>query len=81
MGEDSKGIAASEGSDGIGSCQTQDVGISPQEDRGGAAGTVGEGKGSQEKGGLEPREPAPRMRQAFLLEVNLWAVRTVEALK
>jgi hypothetical protein len=34
MGEDSKGIAASEGSDGIGSCQTQHVGISPQKDRG-----------------------------------------------
>jgi len=52
MGEDSKGIAASEGSDGIGSCQTQHVGISPQKDRGCSKGTVGEGEGGEE-GGIE----------------------------
>jgi hypothetical protein len=53
MGEDSKGIAASEGSDGIGSCQTQHVGISPQKDRGCSKGTVGEGEGGEEEGGIE----------------------------
>ena len=53
MGEDSKGIAASEGSDGIGSCQTQHVGMSPQKDRGCSKGTVGEGEGGEEEGGIE----------------------------
>jgi hypothetical protein len=65
MGEGSKGIAASEGGDGLGSCKTHHVGIIPQEDCGGTAGTVGEGEGGEEEGGVEPREPAARMRQAF----------------
>jgi hypothetical protein len=43
-------FAASEGSDGFGSCQTHHVGISPQEDRGGTAGKVGEGAGREEGG-------------------------------
>ena len=37
------------------------VGISPQEDRGGTASAVGEGKGSEEEGGVE---------QMSLLEVR-----------
>jgi len=41
-----------------GSCEAQHhVGVSPQEDRSSAAGTVGEGEGGQE-GCLEPAEPA-----------------------
>jgi hypothetical protein len=32
--------------------QADDVSISPQEDRGGAAGTVGEGEGTAETGGV-----------------------------
>jgi hypothetical protein len=54
MGEVSEWIEASEGYDGLGSCQTHHVGVSPQEDRGGAAGEMGEGQGGEEKGGLGP---------------------------
>jgi hypothetical protein len=50
MGEGSEWIAVREGSDGFGSCQTHDVSISPQEDRGGAAGTLGAGEGGEEGG-------------------------------
>jgi hypothetical protein len=42
MGDCSEGIETSGGS---GSCEAHHVGISPQEDRSGAAGTVGEGEG------------------------------------
>jgi hypothetical protein len=52
MGKCSKGIAASECSDGFGSCQAHYVGVSPQEDRGGTAGAVGEGEDGQEEGGV-----------------------------
>jgi hypothetical protein len=52
MGKGSEWIAASE-NDGPGSCKAHNVGISPQEDRGGAAGTVGEGEGWEEEGGIE----------------------------
>jgi hypothetical protein len=38
--------------------QAHHVGTSPQEDRGGTAGEVGEGEGCEEEGGLEPAEPA-----------------------
>jgi hypothetical protein len=41
MGKCSEWIAASEGCDALGSRQAHHVGISPQEDRGGTAGTVG----------------------------------------
>ena len=84
MGKGTEGTEASSGeseNNWLGSCKAHYVGISPQEDRRRSTGTLGEGTGGEEEGGLEPREPAPRMRQAFLLEVNLWAVRTVEALK
>jgi hypothetical protein len=37
------------------SCQTHHVCISPQENRGGAAGEVGEGEGGSEEGGIELR--------------------------
>jgi hypothetical protein len=36
----------------LGSCQTHDVGISPQKDCGGAAGEVGKGEGGEEVGSL-----------------------------
>jgi hypothetical protein len=54
--EDPKGIEVSEGCDGFGSCETHHVGIRPEEDRGGATGTVGEGKGGSEEGGLGPKK-------------------------
>jgi hypothetical protein len=53
MGEGPEWNAAS---DGLGTCKTSHVGMSPQEDRGGAAGTVGEGKGGSEEGGLGPKK-------------------------
>ena len=52
MGKGSEGIeASSEGSENnwLGSCEAHHVGISPQEDRGGTAGTVGEGEGGKKK--------------------------------
>jgi tRNA(Arg) A34 adenosine deaminase TadA len=52
MGEGSEWIEAS-GGNCFGSCQTHHVGISPQEDRGGAAGEVGEGEGGEEESGVE----------------------------
>jgi hypothetical protein len=45
VGKCSKGIAASEGFDGLGSCGAHHVTISPKEDCGGTAGAVGEGEG------------------------------------
>jgi hypothetical protein len=51
MGAGSKWIEASSGdseNDWIGTCEAHDVGISPQEDRGGAAGTLGTGEGGEE---------------------------------
>jgi hypothetical protein len=65
MGEGSEWIEASEECDGRGSCQAHHVGVSPHEDRGGRTCTLGEVQGGEEEGGLEPREPAARMRQAF----------------
>ena len=59
-------FAVREGSDGFDSRErSYDVGISPQEDRGGAASEVGEGEGGEE-GGVRPMELAARMWQAFL---------------
>jgi hypothetical protein len=54
MGEGSEGSEASEDSGGHGSCETHHVDFSPQEDCGGAKGTLGEGEGGAEEGGLEP---------------------------
>jgi hypothetical protein len=58
MGKCSETVAANTGGEvnGIGSCQAHHVGISPEEDRSGTAGTVGEGEGGEE-GGLEQTEP------------------------
>jgi hypothetical protein len=50
MGKCSEGIAASEGSDGLGSCKAHHVGSRPQKDRGGAAGTLGQDEGWEEGG-------------------------------
>ena len=44
MGEGWEWVAAGQGNDGCGSCQTYHVGIHPQEDRGGTTGAVGEGE-------------------------------------
>jgi hypothetical protein len=54
MEKGSKGIAASGGENCFGSCEAHHVGIRPQEDRGGTAGTVGEGEGGSEEGGVGP---------------------------
>jgi hypothetical protein len=73
MGKSSKGTEASSGeseNNWLGSCKTHHVGISPEEDRSGAAGTVGEVQSSEEEGDVEPLEPAAQMRQAFVLEVD-----------
>jgi len=65
MGEGAEGIAASSrGSEnnGLGSCEAHHVGISPQEDCGGAAGEVGEDTGEAEEGCcLEPTGPVERI--------------------
>jgi hypothetical protein len=45
VGKGSKGITATEGSDGFGSCEAHHVGISPQKDRGCSKGKVGKGEG------------------------------------
>jgi hypothetical protein len=56
LGESSEGIASSEGSDGFGSCQAHDVGVSPEEDRSGTKGAVGEAEnGTTEEGGIDPQ--------------------------
>jgi hypothetical protein len=57
MGEDSRGIEASSSggvSDNydLGSCEAHVVSGGTQENRGGAAGTVGEGEGGAEEDGL-----------------------------
>ena len=81
MGESPEGTPACSENNRCGSCKAHHVGICPQEDRRRTAGALGAGEGASEKeSGLEPREPAPRMRQAFVLAVNLCAVRTVETL-
>jgi len=52
MGKGSEGIAASSrGSENnwLGTCQAHNVNFSPQEDRGGTAGEVGEGEGRTEE--------------------------------
>jgi hypothetical protein len=53
MGEGSEWIAASEGSGGLGSSKAHHFGISPQKDRGGTAGEVGESQGGEEGGCLK----------------------------
>jgi hypothetical protein len=53
MGKGSQPIAASSGNR-FGSCEAHDVGISPQEDRCGTAGAVGQGEGWEEEGSIGP---------------------------
>ena len=62
MGEGTRRVATNSSGegDGLGSCEAHNVGISPQEDRGGTAGKVGEGEGGEE-GWLEPAEPVTRI--------------------
>jgi hypothetical protein len=55
--------ASSRGSENncVGICEAHHVGISPQEDRGGTAGKMGEGEGASEEGGVKRsaiKEPA-----------------------
>ena len=50
MGKDSEKIAASGGS--LRTCEAHHVGISPEEDRGGAEGEMGKGTGGEEEGGV-----------------------------
>jgi hypothetical protein len=55
MGKGWEGIeASSNGSENnsLGTCEAHHVGGRPQEDRGGAAGTLGEGAGGEEEGGV-----------------------------
>jgi hypothetical protein len=40
--------------DGLGTCEAHHVGISPQEDRGGAAEKLDTGKGGEEEGSIGP---------------------------
>jgi len=64
MGKDSERTAANSRcsqNNGLHSCEAYDLGGRPQEDRGGAAGTLGEGEGRGEEGGLEPAEPITRI--------------------
>jgi len=52
MGKGSEGTEASSGeseNNWLGSCKAHHVGGSPQEDRGGTAGAVGEGTGGEEE--------------------------------
>ena len=49
-----RGPKPAKDSGGLGSCETHHVDFSPQEDCGGAKGTLGEGEGGAEEGGLEP---------------------------
>jgi hypothetical protein len=56
MGEGWEGTEASE-NNGLGSCQTHYVGISPQEDRSSAEEAVGEGEGGEEEVGRWPFGP------------------------
>jgi hypothetical protein len=58
MGEGANRIAAStrgSESNGLGSPQACDVGVSPAQDRGGAESRVGEVVGAAEEGGIEYR--------------------------
>jgi hypothetical protein len=53
MGEHSEEFAANAGGENwASSYQTHHVGVSPQEDRGGTKGTVGEDKGCEQDGGV-----------------------------
>jgi hypothetical protein len=53
VGEGSEWIEASSGENNrFGSCKAHHVSIGPQEDCGGTAGAVGEGKGAAEEGGV-----------------------------
>jgi hypothetical protein len=60
MGKGWEGTEASSGS--LGSRQAYHVGICPQEDRGSAASTVGEGEGWEEERGVDRRSLLRRVR-------------------
>jgi hypothetical protein len=64
MGKGSKRIEASSGNR-FGNREAHHVGVSPEEDCGGAAGAVGASEGGEAEGCLGAKEPAARMRQAF----------------
>ncbi|HXM13311.1 MAG TPA: hypothetical protein VN946_25405 [Terriglobales bacterium] len=55
MGEGTRRVATNSSGegDGLGSCEAHNVGISPQEDRGGTKGAVGEDTGAGEESGVE----------------------------
>jgi hypothetical protein len=58
MGKDSERTAANSRcsqNNGFHSCEAHDLGGRPQEDRSGAAGSVGEGEGGEEEGGVDQR--------------------------
>lgn len=61
MGERAQEIASS---GGLNSCQAHNVGISPQENRGGTKGKVGEAEGTAEEeiGGIKANGPAASLR-------------------
>jgi len=61
MGKDSQGTEASGGSDGFGSRErSYNVGVSPEENRGGTAGTVGEVEGAATEPLMVSRERSER---------------------
>ena len=61
MGKSSEGIASSSENNWFDTCQAHHVGIRPQEDRGGAAGTVGESEGWEEEGGVAVLVASPAL--------------------
>ena len=66
MGKDSEGIAANirgNQNNGLHSCEAHDLGGRPQEDRSGAAGTVGEGEGGAKEGGVAVLVGSPALFQ------------------
>jgi hypothetical protein len=72
MGESKKRIAANCDSENnrLGSCEAQHVSISPQEDRGGTAGKVGEVEGRTEEGRLEGRNSEMEATNVPLKEIK-----------
>jgi hypothetical protein len=85
MGESSEGTRACSENKWLGSCKAYYVGLSPQEDCGGTAGTVGEGTGGEEEGGLEPAESITRIvldsysSEEYRQLCCLWSMPSVKA--
>jgi hypothetical protein len=75
MGKSSEEIAANGSSENNqhGSCKAHHVGIGPDEDRNGTAGTVGEGEGGEEGGlvVLPPLRWLPRLIEALQAPENI----------